>query len=419
MKRIFVFASLFFLLFAASCGSGSGSSNSVTGNKWTVMIYLDADNELAPWALTDIEEMQKIGSTQNVTIILQYDKEGATTKRYKVEKGSLTLLEDLGELNMSDPETIENFVTYSVSNYPAGHYALILWDHGQGWKGRTVAGGSTKSMFNDYDNGIYNSFLSNYYISRALANARSATGVKLDILGIDACEMSVIEAAYEFREVADILVASQELLSVWGWDYDDLLIRLIYKPSMSPVNFARAMVESFKNFYGNSSHADQTIAAVTLTSKYSSGGASDISTLALAVDNMALRIKALIDDSSTRAAVLHAITNAREAVQEFDYIYVDIEDFSLLLDGGNSSVIQEYNRILLAEYHGSEQTNAHGLSIVFFDRSSSLDYFYYDPDYCNFDEITETGSRIAFINQFNWDEMMHTYFSYQYPDKTN
>ena len=419
MKRIFVFVCLFFLLFAASCGSGSGSSKSVTGNKWTVMIYLDADNDLVPWGKTDIEEMQAVGSTQNVTVILQYDKEGSTTKRYKVEKGSLTLLDDLGELDMSAPETLQNFVTYSASTYPADHYALILWDHGQGWKGRTVAGVPTKSMFNDYDNGIYNSFLSNYYISLALANAQSATGVKIDILGIDACEMSVIEAAYEFREVADIFVASQELLSVWGWDYDDLLSRLTNKPTMTPVNFAVTMVESFKNYYANSSDTDQTIAAVTLTSKYSSNGVSDISTLAQKVNNLALELSSRMADSSTRTATLATITDARTAAQEFDFIYVDLVDFSRLIDGDNSPVIQEFNKILLGEYHGIEQTNAHGLSIVFFDRSSALDYYYYDPDYCNFDSNTETGSRIAFINGFNWDEMMHTYFSLQYPGKTN
>jgi hypothetical protein len=419
VKRVYLIVCLFFLLFAASCGSDSGSSKSVTGNKWTVMIYLDADNELVPWAKADIDEMQAAGSTQNVTVILQYDKQEYTTKRYKVEKGSLTLLEDLGELDMSAPGTLQNFVSYSVSNYPADHYALILWDHGQGWKGRNVADVSTKSMFNDYDNGNYNSFLSNYYISLALANAQSATGVKLDILGIDACEMSVIEAAYEFRGVADIIVASQELLSVLGWNYDDLLTRLTKKPFMTPVNFAVAMVDSFRNYYSNSSDADQTIAALTLTSKYSRDGASDISTLAQSVNNLALELSSRMNDSSTRSATLQTITNARAAAQEFDYIYVDLADFSRLIDGENSPVIQELKKILLDEYHGSEQTNTFGLSIVFFDRSSSLDNYYYDPDYCNFDSNTETGSRISFINQFNWDEMMHTYFSLQYPAKLN
>ena len=419
MRRICTLVSLLFLLFIISCGGGSNSPGPVIGNKWTVMIYLDADNDLVPWSKDDLEEMQKVGSTKNVTVIVQYDKPGATTKRYKVEKGSLTLLEDMGELDMSDAVTLQNFVSDTVKDYPADHYALILWNHGQGWKSVRLAGGGSKSIFNDYDNGNYNSFLSNYYVAIALDNAQSISGVKIDILGIDACEMSVIEAAYEFRNVADIFVASQALVSLSGWDYDDLLARLVNNPRMTPVQLSQAMVESFKNYYTNSDETDQTIAALALDKKYSSDAASDIGTLARKVNILALSLSARMADSGTRAAALELLTNSRKAVQEFDYINVDLVDFSRLLDGNNSPVEQEFNKLLLDEYHGTEWPNAHGLSIVFFDRSSSMDEYVYDPDYRNFNPDTETGSRIAFINEFNWDEMMHTYFSLQYPDKPN
>jgi hypothetical protein len=425
MKRICTLVYLFFLLFIISCGDGSNSPAPVTGNKWTVMIYLDADNDLSSSGYDDLNEMQEVGSTKNVTVIVQFDTHGETTKRYKVEKGSLTLLEDMGELDMSDPATLQNFVSDSVSAYPADHYALILWDHGQGWKSASRPA-VNKSIFNDYDNRNYNSFTPNYYVAIALADAQLKSGAKLDILGIDACEMSVIEAAYEFefRNVADIYVASQEVVSLDGWDYKDLLTRLVKKPRMTPVELSQAMVESFKNYYANSSYNDQTIAALALNVKYSSDGASDIGTLATAVNGMALRLSALMADSGTRAATLELITNSRSQkvvtpVQEFDDIYVDLVDFSLLIEGDNSPVEQEFNKILLDEYHGPDRPNAHGLSIVFFDRSSPLDDYLYDPSYRNFNPDTKTGSRIAFINEFHWDEMMHTYFSLQYPDKPN
>jgi hypothetical protein len=423
MKRIWTLVYLFFLLFIVSCSSGSNAPGPVTGNKWTVMIYLDADNDLSSWGSFNLNEMQKVGSTKNVTVIVQFDTQGETTKRYKVEKGSLTLLEDLGELDMSDPATLQNFVSDSVSAYPADHYALILWDHGQGWKSASQTA-VNKSIFNDFDNGNYSSFTPNYYVAIALADAQLKSGAKLDILGIDACEMSVIEAAYEFRNAADIYVASQEVVSVDGWDYKDLLTRLVKKPRMTPVELSKAMVESFKNYYANSSYTDQTIAALALNMKYSSDGASDIGTLARKVDDLALRLIAGMADSGTRAATLELITNSRsqkvvKPVQEFDDIYVDLVDFSLLLDGDNSPVEQEFNKILLDEYHGPDRPNAHGLSIVFFDRSNPLDVYLYDPSYRNFNPDTKTGSRLAFINEFNWDEMTHTYFSLQYPDLPN
>jgi hypothetical protein len=184
------------------------------------------------------------------------------------------------------------------------------------------------------------------------------------------------------------------------------------------------MVDSFRSYYANSSYTDQDIAALALNMKYASDGKADIGTLAGKVNDLALRLSARMADPVTRAATLALITNSRSQkvvtpVEEFDYIYVDLVDFSRRLDGDNSPVELEFNKILLDEYHGSERTNAHGLSIVFFDRSSSSDEYDYDPSYRNFNPDTETGSRIAFINDFNWDEMMHTYFSLQYPDKPN
>ncbi|HQI74012.1 MAG: clostripain-related cysteine peptidase [Smithella sp.] len=418
MKRSGAILISMLMLFIVSCGSsGDGGSHKppVTGNQWTIMIYLDADNDLSSWANLDIREMMEVGSTKNITLILQLDGRNVTTKRYKVEKGSLILLSDLGELDMADGETLRNFVSDTVTAYPAAHYALIIWDHGQGWKGTAA----TKSIFNDYDNGKFNTYLSNYYIAAALSEARSETGVKLDILGIDACNMSVIEAAYEFRDAADIMIASQELVSAYGWDYDDLFRRLDRHPDQTPAELAGNMVDSFRDYYARSPYANQTITAIALDKKYSLDGKADITTLAAAVNNLALSLSALMADEATRDATLDLLMVSRAHVREFEYIYVDLIDFCSGIAGNDSAVEQEFNKILMAEYHGAEQTDAHGLSIVFFDRSTPGDELVYDPSYRNFDEETLTGSLIAFINEFNWDEMMHEYFALQYPDLPN
>ena len=423
MRRIYKLASLLFLLLIISCSSSGGTNppGPVTGNKWTVMVYMDGDNNLSSWANLNLKAMQNVGSTEKVTVIVQLDTYGGTTKRYKVEKGALTLLGDMGELDMADVATLRNFVTFATRTYPADHYALILWDHGQGWKNAVPAGG-TKSMFNDYDNGKYVTLLSNYYIADALAEAELETNIKLDILGIDACEMSVIEAAYEFRNAADIFVASQELVSVSGWDYDDLLTRLVNNPGMTPVALSQTMVESFQNYYAHSTDTDQTIAALALSKKYARDGISDIGTLAHTVNDLALRLLARMAAAGTRAATLELLTSSRAAVQEFDLlspISIDLVDLIRHLEGIDSPVELAFNQLLLAEYHGADRPNAHGLSIVFFNRSNPMDKYIYDATYRNFNPETGAGSRIVFINEFNWDEMLHTYYSLQYPDLPN
>jgi hypothetical protein len=43
-------------------------------------------------------------------------------------------IEDLGEANMGDGNVLGEFVRWSMFNYPAERYMLVLWDHGDGWR---------------------------------------------------------------------------------------------------------------------------------------------------------------------------------------------------------------------------------------------------------------------------------------------
>jgi hypothetical protein len=420
MRRIGILFTLLLLLVTSSCG-GNGSKSSpapVTGNKWTLMIYLDADNNLGTASQLDLEEMQAVGSTDNVTVIVQHDTQGGLTYRYKVEKGNLVQLANLGEMDMAQASTLRDFVAYAAGAFPADHYALILWNHGQGWKGASPDA-KTKSILTDVDNGTFTP-LSNQYVKEALASS----GVTLDILGIDACEMSVLEAGYEFRNVTGILVASQELVSSYGWDYDDLLKRMTNNPSMTPAELAKSMVASFKNYYSASSFKDQTISALALKKLYSSDGTTDIAAVANAVDSLAANLMTLMADTNTRSSTLTLLTSARASVQEFDETsspatYIDLVDFVRLVSGSNSAIEQALDKILLAEYHGPERSNAHGLSVVFFDRTSPYDAVTYDTNYRDYNSSTGKGSKIEFLNQFRWDDMLHMYYGYQYPLKPN
>lgn len=399
------------LLFLTACGN-SGDSNA----RWTFMVYMDADNNLSSTAPNDLNEMKAVGSSGDVNIIVQCDTPGGTTKRYKVEKGGLTLLSELGEQDMAKADTLRKFVTYGAQNFPADHYALILWDHGNGWKSPRLPS-QKRAIFIDQDNRT-NTFLSNFYVAQAIKDGAQAAGIKIDILGIDACIMATIEAAYEFRNAAGILVASQELEQSAGWDYNDLLGRLSANPGMTPSELAINMVNSYKQYVESPAYGfgDQTISAISL--------GSGMETLAKEIDALAISLKGEMDNPSTRDSTLTLITNSLKTVQEFDLVtspgtYVDLYDFSRLLEGQNNPVQAALGSVVIAEYHGNNRPNANGLSIVFYDLPVAQQYSVYDPDYKNFDQTTGQGSRIGFINDYSWDEMMHSYFSYQYPQMQN
>ena len=128
---------------------------------------------------------------------------------------------------------MRDFIAFGVKTYPARHYALILWDHGEGWESGVDK--RVSSLLEDWNNtNIKSTPLPNYVVAGGIQDAEVLTGVKLDILGVDACVMATIEAAYEFRNSAGILVASQDLVQGYGWDYRDLLSRLTANPAIAP-----------------------------------------------------------------------------------------------------------------------------------------------------------------------------------------
>ena len=126
-------------------GTGPIADDSSTPiREWTFMVYLAGDNSLEDFGRADLMEMKEVGSTGDLAIVAQFDRmQGAgtsqgATRRYYVKQGS-TLEEDdvgidLGETNTGDPRDLVAFISWAMNAYPAKRYALVLWNHGIGWK---------------------------------------------------------------------------------------------------------------------------------------------------------------------------------------------------------------------------------------------------------------------------------------------
>jgi hypothetical protein len=116
--------------------------------KWTFMVYIVGDNDLEKYVALDIEtELAQPGSNADVNVVALADRvpgydsaagDWTGTLLFYVTQGMLATPEnavaDWGERNMGDPQTLIDFVQWSKVNYPADHYALVLWDHGWGWR---------------------------------------------------------------------------------------------------------------------------------------------------------------------------------------------------------------------------------------------------------------------------------------------
>ena len=133
--------------FLISCILIAMTSLAQQSSEWTVMVYLNADNNLESFGIKDFIEMSRVSKSKEINILVQMDRtpEGTTvygdwteTLRFKIEPGleptKRNALQNMGELNMGDPKILIDFVSWSMTNYPAKKYLLIFWDHGDGWR---------------------------------------------------------------------------------------------------------------------------------------------------------------------------------------------------------------------------------------------------------------------------------------------
>jgi len=176
--------------------------------EWTIMVYINGKNNLEEFALKDINEMEMVGSTDKINIVVElgrmdgYDASDGDWKgvrRYLVKKDSDSskinslLVEDLGMKDMGDYNSLISFGKWAKEKFPAKRYMLVVWNHGSGWTkgGKPII---TKGISYDEQSG-------NHINTPQLGLALKEIG-KVDVYGSDACLMQMAEVDYEIKDYA-------------------------------------------------------------------------------------------------------------------------------------------------------------------------------------------------------------------------
>jgi len=215
--------------------------------EWTVMVYLNGDNNLEQYGVDNLAQMQKVGSSPKVNIVVLMDTAtigAGTAHKLLVKKGGSTMLANLGEIDMGVAETLADFGVWAVQNYPAKHYLLDLWDHGSGWTKIAPDPEPVKAVSSDDSSGNIISIAKGQYAA-GLAPIAAAIGKPIDIVGFDACLMAMWELVNATAPYADILSASEETEPAAGWPYDKFLAPLIANPLMTPKELATKITDTY------------------------------------------------------------------------------------------------------------------------------------------------------------------------------
>ncbi|MBR4741272.1 MAG: hypothetical protein IK079_00015, partial [Desulfovibrio sp.] len=233
---------------------------------WTIMAYLDGDNNLEHAAIMDMLEMEQ-GIPEDVQIIVLLDRHrqfstvlgnATTTKLYRIRKAppfdltnaaiglpaplpssfSSEELADWGEQDMADPKTLIRFIEYCAKNYPAKRYALIPWNHGSG-----VA---SSGMLLDED-GAKKSMPFQTFIDAVQTASKKLPNGRFDLIKYELCLMGQLDVMAETAKVADFAFASPPTEPNQGSDYIHILP--LFTKDISTEELTAKMVDVNIDYY--------------------------------------------------------------------------------------------------------------------------------------------------------------------------
>lgn len=231
--------------------------------EWTVMVYMNGKSNIEPFALTDLNRFETVGSSDKVAIVAEIgrskgldndttaDGDWAGVRRYYVTKDqdkehiASTLLADLGNPDMGDWKEAAAFLKWARTQYPAKKYLFIIWDHGWGWLDPVKPG---ENLLDD-DKSISHDFVSgNYIATRQMGKIFKEAG-KVDMYVSMACFMQMAEVAYEIKDGADVIVGAEEVIQLPSLNWEDFLAQLEADPAAAPEAAGTIMVDTFKEMY--------------------------------------------------------------------------------------------------------------------------------------------------------------------------
>lgn len=235
----------------------------------TVLVYMVAENSLASYTASDINEMlygMRYSHLKPGDNLVVYVDDTDKPRIYNITpkdtilnaftlKPEYTYSEDK---NSADANHLGEVIDYVKRKHPAESYGLVLWSHGSGWipDNNNIAIKSKHRAFglDNNNNTTYNS--GNQMNISDMARCIESR-IKFEYIFFDACFMQCIELDYELRNATKYVVASPAEIPGPGADYRSTMSAL-FKADSS----AYAIVDAYYKTYVNDADYGVIISSV-------------------------------------------------------------------------------------------------------------------------------------------------------------
>jgi hypothetical protein len=368
--------------------------------RYSFAVLLAGDNNLSEEMVWSLQEMKaaarKPAVRRTVEVSAVLDLRGQEPRRYDFARPPKRVSSTLAE------EKPAALLERLLAGRSRGARIVVLSGHGSGAAG---------------------DFLQDEVPKGALSIPRLGAlldGARIDILGLDGCQMSTVEVGYEVRRSVTHLVASQGPLLVTGWPYRQILEAIAASQDRSRKKIAAAIADSHLEFYREYEIAGVS-ADVAVTDLAKIEAVADavrglaralIAPLSKLAPDGLEELRELGGDASRENAsrsLRDAMLLAHWSAQSYQCDrYVDLHDFASQLSrfairAGLNSVRDAAARVVEAVEAavvrsgttGGELQHSHGLSIYF--PWSSRDF---EPQY----------RRLSFARKTGWADLLEVSF---------
>ncbi len=413
--------------------------------QWTVLTFIAAHNNLEQFGKKSLLEILGVGSTSDVVLGAYFDgKQGAGMYTMAFDApGKVEEQKMLGSQDSGHPSSVVAAARWLFEKYPAERYALVLWSHGTGWEpaevevisrearptsaiddsekrersvrsGRQVLFRNTLRTLMKPEKATQRAILFDDASGHSLDTVELGGVIReiaaiikqpLDVLGMDACLMANVEVAYQLREHARYLVASQELVPGNSWPYQKVMGRLSANPKLDAEQFARLMVEEFLRHYIDNPPPAGDVTKVALDLSKAAALANAINDLAgLLLEDVAA-IAPLIAQSQIEVRNVETRKGKRQP-SKFEFHLFDVGSLARRIASGASPKLQAAaNTVITSLAPGAGAVLAEGHVGEWFDGIGGVTIYLPQPP-----EVASSHyAALDFASATRWPTLMEQY----------
>ena len=129
------------------------------------------------------------------------------------------------DYRLDDPQHLADFIVQSQKDFPASHYILVLWNHGDVFSlaDQPVADSYAAAPRDLVTDDVTGQSISIFEQEEAYRRAEQAGAKKLSVIYWDVCLMNMIEHIYQVKDHTDYVMGAAHLTPGLGGDYPELI----------------------------------------------------------------------------------------------------------------------------------------------------------------------------------------------------